>query len=89
MATYLFFRHRVRDFAAWKPVFDAHRAKRVEAGLTDKHVLQDSANPNDVFVLFEVRDLARAKAFVESADLRTTMEKAGVVAHPGIHFLRG
>jgi hypothetical protein len=87
MASYLLIRHKVRDFAEWKRGYDAHLAKRVEAGLTEKHLLRGAADANEVIVLFEAQDLDRAKAFSESTDLRETMQRVGVIDQPDIYFL--
>jgi len=87
MASYLLIRHKVRDFAEWKPGYDAHLAKRVEAGLTEKYLLRGATDANEVVALFEAQDLDRAKAFAESADLRETMQKVGVIDQPDIYFL--
>lgn len=61
--------------------------KRIEAGLTEKHLLRGAQDPNEVVLLFEVQDLSRAKAYSESADLRETMQKIGVVDKPDIYLL--
>ncbi len=87
MATYLLVRHKISDFAEWKRGYDAHLPKRVEAGLTEKYLLRDTQDPNEVILFFEAQDSSRAKAFVESADLRETMQKVGVVDKPDIYFL--
>jgi hypothetical protein len=55
MATYMLVRHKVRDFAAWKPAYDAHRPKRDEAGLTEEHVLRGASDANEVVLLFGSR----------------------------------
>lgn len=89
MASYLLVRHKVRDFAEWKRGYDAHLPKRVEAGLTEKHLLQGADNPNEVILLFEAADIGRARAFAASTDLRETMQKVGVVDRPDIYFLNG
>ncbi len=87
MASYVLIRHRVRDFVEWKKEYDKHLAKRNEATLTERQLLHGSNDPNEVVVLFEVGDMKRAKAFAESADLRETMQKAGVLDRPDVHFL--
>jgi len=87
MATYMLVRHKVRDFGAWKPAYDAHRSKRDQAGLIEEHLLRGASDANEVVILFRAAELGRAKAFAESADLRDTMTKAGVVDRPDIHFL--
>ena len=87
MASYMLIRHKVREFAEWKRGYDAHLPKRVEAGLTEKHLLRGADDANEVILLFQAADLARAKAFSESADLRETMQKVGVLDKPDIYFL--
>jgi uncharacterized protein YeaO (DUF488 family) len=89
MAGFLLVRHKVRDFSEWKRGYDAHLPKRAEAGLTEKHLLRGANDSNEVVLLFQAKDLNRAKAFVESADLRETMQKFGVLDKPDIYFLNG
>jgi hypothetical protein len=89
MASYVLVRHKVTDFGEWKPVYDDHLPMRVAAGLTEKALLWGADDPDEVVVLFEAEDLDRARAFVASADLKETMQKAGVVGAPDISFLNG
>ena len=56
MATYLYVRHKVKDFTEWKRGYDAHGSKREEARLTEKHLLRNSSDPNEVFLMFEAGD---------------------------------
>lgn len=85
--THILVRHQVADFAKWKPVYDGHLAARQKAGLREKNLLRSINNPNEVVLLFEAEDLARAQPFSESSDLREAMQKAGVVGKPDILFL--
>ena len=87
MEAYMLVRHKVKDFSAWKQAYEAHFPKRVKAGLTEQYLFRGANDPNEVIVLFEAKNLARAKAFSESPDLRDTMVKAGVVDRPDIFFL--
>jgi hypothetical protein len=87
MSDYLLVRHKVRDFSEWKRGYDAHRSMREAAGLTEQKLLHGSEDPNEVILLFQAQDAARAHAFAESADLRDTMRKVGVVDTPDIYFL--
>ena len=80
-------RAKVRDFKTWKPAYDAHQPARSDAGLTEKYLLRNADDPNEVFLLFEVQDLNRAKTFAASADLRERMQESGVVDKPDIYFL--
>jgi hypothetical protein len=87
MANYLVVRHKVADFAAWKKVYDSHRPKQKEAGLTERHVLRGADASNETIVIFEAADLAKARAFAASADLRETMMRAGVQDKPDVYFM--
>jgi hypothetical protein len=89
MPTFMLIRHKVRDFAAWKVGYDAHRTQRQEAGLTEKHLLRSSDDPNEVILLFEAQDLGRAKEFASSDDLRQKMQEVGVIDRPDVYFLNG
>jgi len=73
----------------WKAGYDAHLTKRIDAGLTEKYLLQGERDPNEVVIMFETQDVSRAKAFTESADLRERMQMLGVVGQPDIRFLTG
>ncbi len=79
-------RHSVRDYGAWRPVFDAHDAARTAAGLTNGRVFRSAEDPNDLLLLFEMADRRRAEEFAASDDLRTTMQRAGVVGPPEIRY---
>jgi hypothetical protein len=80
--------HQVKDFAAWKPAYDRHADKRKAAGLTHDHVLQAVDDRNAVTIVMDFADLARAKAFAASPDLKAVMKAAGVVGTPTIHILK-
>ena len=79
--------HKVNDFAAWKPIYDAHEPKRIGAGLSNGRVFQSVDDGNDVVILFDMADAQRARDFAASEDLRTTMARAGVLGPPTLHFL--
>ena len=81
-------RHKVADFAKWKPVYDAHLSVRQKAGLKEEHVFRNADDPNEVLLLFSAEDLDKAKAFTASDDLRQAMEKAGVSDKPDVYSLK-
>ena len=70
--------HRVKDYPTWRPHFDQHENKRVEYGITNPRVYRNANDLNDLLLLFNVSDEARAKEFGQSDDLRNVMEAAGV-----------
>ena len=83
----LLIRHKVKDYAKWKSVFDEDGAKRKEGGSKGGRLFRSEKDPNEVVVLFEWQDLGKAHKFTESEDLRQTMERAGVVGKPELYFL--
>jgi hypothetical protein len=87
MLNYILIRHKVKDFTSWKRVYDGHLPRRNEAGLTEKFMFRGVGDQNEVIMLFETKDLGRAKKFIESVDLRETMGKSGVLDKPDIYFL--
>lgn len=84
---YVIFRARVEDFNKWKPVFDENQSFRKAAGLRDVNVLRNIDNPNEIVILFEASDLAKAKEFTTSDDLKEKMQESGVLGRPDIIFL--
>lgn len=87
MINYMLVRHKVKDFTSWKRIYDEHLPKRDDAGLTEKLLLRGMDNKDEVIILFEARDIGRARKFVDSTDMKDTMEKAGVIDKPDISFL--
>jgi len=59
-------------------IFDQHKGKRREHGITNPRIYRDTADPNDLVLPADVADEARVKEFGASDDLRNVMEKAGV-----------
>ena len=80
-------RHKVRDFAAWKEAFDAHRAVQAAAGLSNARLFRSVDDDSEVIVLLDAADVGKAKQFVASPELKSAMEGAGVVDKPDIFLL--
>lgn len=76
--------HRVKDYDAWKPVFDEHASIRTGASIVGHAVTQDVANPHMVTVWVQATDLEKLKGFFASKDLKGAMKKAGVRGAPTI-----
>ena len=79
--------HKVRDYDAWRPVYDAHEGSRTGAGVTNGRVYRRAEDPNDILILLDVADVAKAGAWTQEEDLRMAMQKAGVVGEPAIYFV--
>lgn len=78
--------HKVKDFDAWKKAFDSHKQTRIDAGLMDRSVAYSLTDNHIVTVVFSVTDLEKAKAFMNSEDLKKKMAEAGVEGPPTINF---
>jgi hypothetical protein len=73
---------KVKDWDAWKKEFDQNKQLRADGGLIDRligHDINDNHHPS---IIFAVTDIAKAKAFIQSKDLKDKMEKAGVEGKP-------
>jgi hypothetical protein len=66
----LVIRHKVADYGIWRPEFDRHAKAQRSAGLTNPRVFRSSDDPSEVVILFTTNDIAKAKDFVASPDLK-------------------
>lgn len=78
--------NRVKDYRAWKAVFDAHAHAHREAGLRLVRLWQDADDPEQVYFLLDVEDRARAQAFVDDPVSARAGEEAGVI-DGWLHFV--
>jgi hypothetical protein len=78
--------HKVTDYTAWRKGYDAQEQSRRSAGLTNGRVFRSAEDPNDVVVLQDVADVAKARTWVGSEDLKAVMQKSGVIGSPSIRF---
>ena len=84
----LMVKHKVKDWDAWKKTFDSTKQTRIDAGLTDRVVSHSVEDNHNVTVVFAVADVAKAKAFCKSKDLKDKMATAGVVGQPSFFWYR-
>ena len=85
--TQMIIHHKVRDYAAWRPAYDEHEKSRAAAGITNGRVFQRAEDPNDLVIILDVADGERARTWSQSEDLRSTMQRAGVLGAPTIQFV--
>ena len=79
--------HKVKDFDAWLKVFDAEGpATRATYGLTDVVLARGLNDSNMVHIVFDITDLAKAKARTKDPALKKLMTDAGVISAPQIEF---
>jgi hypothetical protein len=85
MAT-MIIHHRVQNYEAWRPVYDAHEPTRNAAGLSNGQVFRSAEDPDDLVILFDMADRQKAEAFVASEDLKVAMQRSGVQGKPDVQF---
>jgi hypothetical protein len=78
--------HKVKDYASWRKGYDEHEKSRVSAGVTNGRVFRSAEDPNDILIIQDVADVAKARAWLAAPDLKTAMEKAGVVGQHVVRF---
>ena len=65
-----------------KRMFDSNKKARIDAGMMDRAVGYDVDNNHVVTMVFTITDMAKARAFMNSQDLKNKMEEAGVEGDP-------
>ena len=75
----LFCRNRVVDYKKWKQVFDSHGKARLAAGLHLLSLGRSQEEPNNVFFVFRVDDLERARTFISAPDASDAGRESGVI----------
>ena len=79
--------HRVRDYEAWKPVFDEHEQARRSHGELEHRVYRDIHDPNRVVVHNDFPSEEAARGFLDDPSLKDAMARAGVEGEPGMSFI--
>ena len=84
---YMLCRNKVADFAQWKKVFDSHAEAQRKSGLHLQRLWRGIDNSNEVFMLFEVTDLEKARRFVTSSKVPDAQRQSGLLEKPEIYFM--
>lgn len=78
--------HTVKDYAKWRPVFDADSVNRRAAGMQDLALGRDVDSANRILIAFRISDMAKAKAFAADPKLKAAMDKGGVISKPDMEY---
>ena len=78
------FSHPVKDFAAWKLVYDSAQPIREKAGVTGAEVFQDPADPTKVVIIHRFPSIEAAQGFLANPALKEAMMNGGVTAPPSV-----
>ena len=74
--------HHVRDYEAWKSVFDEHEVVRRSHGELEHRIYRGVDNPNRVIVHNDFPSEEAARSFMADPSLPPAMERAGVTDEP-------
>ena len=75
---------KVKDFNAWRTSYNGHEKDRASAGITNGRVFRSPEDPNDVVILQDVADISKARTWYSSNEMKSVMEKSGVLGSPSI-----
>jgi quinol monooxygenase YgiN len=78
--------HRVKDYRAWRQVYDEVGPMQKAGGVIAESVYQAKDDPNTVLVLHSFESMAAAESYFASPELRDAMQKAGVEGAPRIEL---
>jgi heme-degrading monooxygenase HmoA len=76
--------HTVRDYDAWKVVFDEHQAVRTRHGATGHLLYRGADDRNEVTIVNHFPSRKQAEAFASDPSLKDAMERGGVISEPRI-----
>jgi hypothetical protein len=79
-------RNRVEDYRRWWKVFESHASAHRQAGLQLTYLWRDVEDPNNIFFLFQVSSLDKARAFIQDPAGAEAGAAAGVLDGE-YHFL--
>ncbi len=82
----LFVTHSVRDFDAWKQIYDEIGEARKNMGVTGAAVYRDTTDHNKVTITHQFHNIEAALAFANMDELKEGMMKAGVEGKPEMWF---
>ena len=85
--TMMVVRHKITDYDKWLASFEAHDSMKLANGLHNYVVGRSVEDPDMLLVATKADDIAKAKAFGKSTELKQAMQKSGVSGTPKITFI--
>ncbi len=79
--------HRVKDYEAWRAVYDSVADMQRRGGVRAQAVLRSVDDGNDVLVTHDFDDEAAARAFFESHEVHEAMQRSGVDGQPQLIWM--
>jgi len=85
--SYTLVRIAFEDFEKFKAVFEEAANLRQSHGSKGVRVFRNVDQPNEVMIVGEYEDLARARQLFQSPDFRAAIQRAGVTGRPEVSFM--
>lgn len=80
--------HKVKDYAQWRPFFDADVDRRKGFGITGEKVFKSVDEPGRLYIKFEANDASAIDKLLNDPELAGKMQEAGVVSKPEFVLLQ-
>ena len=80
--------HKVKNFAKWKPFYDADAKRRKNSGIKELAMGRKADDLNNVYFIWEIKDLNKFKAMSKDPELQEIIKKAGVISKLNMIALR-
>ena len=80
-------RHKVADFAKWLVAYEGHDSARLANGIHSYVIGRGTDDSNMVLIAMKLDDVEKARAFSKDPNLKSVMQKAGVVGAPNIQLV--
>jgi len=81
--------YHVKDFDSWLKIYDEKgKAAREPHGLIDRGLARGIDDPNTVYILFAISDLRKARARLNSSELRKILRSAGVDSRMTVSYYK-
>ena len=84
---YMLGRHRIKDYAQWKSVFEDHADARKAMGCKGGLILRNADDPSEIIVFLEWESLEKAREFPKTHDVADAKARGGVIDEPDGWFL--
>jgi len=79
--------HKVKDYAKWRPIYDADAKRRQTYGFKNTRVYRAADDPNNIFIVADVTDTSLVLKMKDDPDLAAKMAEGGVISEPTISVL--
>lgn len=79
---------KVKDYKTWRWLYDMEEKNRKNAGMEQLQLGLNHNDPNEVFMLIAIPDIAKARELMEHPGLEKKMQQSGVIGKPEVKFWR-